>query len=249
MQNRNDFEERIRTTKAEIAALLAGEREVSAGTHLKHTIYLTARCQRNHPATEGREPLNRKERSNYEQQIKPVEEILLKQWAQENNLWQTEALFNQQHASFLDQGAEQMVYLNRDKKSVVKVNTGNYHGTWLSFFVRLLLHQVIFPSTQYKLIGFTDQDSQFAAILEQPFVDVIGGPTTSELESHLLPLGFIRIRNYDFYNRKHGLLLEDLHDENVLMNANGVLFFIDPVIYLETPDLGFDGPSQFHFPF
>ena len=44
--------------------------------------------------------------------------------------------------------------------------------------------------------------------------------------------GFEIIRNNDYRNPELGIILEDLHDENVL-TKDGVLFFIDTVFYLE----------------
>jgi hypothetical protein len=46
--------------------------------------------------------------------------------------------------------------------------------------------------------------------------------------------GFLNIRNNDYKNNELGIIIEDLHDENVLTN-HGVLYFIDTVFYL-TPD-------------
>lgn len=43
--------------------------------------------------------------------------------------------------------------------------------------------------------------------------------------------GFINTKNNDYFNKEPGIILEDLHDENVL-TYNGVLFFIDTVFYL-----------------
>ena len=44
--------------------------------------------------------------------------------------------------------------------------------------------------------------------------------------------GFELKKNNDYFNNKIGIILEDLHDENVLTN-NGVLFFIDTVFYIK----------------
>lgn len=43
--------------------------------------------------------------------------------------------------------------------------------------------------------------------------------------------GFRNIRNNDYQNDELGLILEDLHDENVL-TKDGILYFIDTVFYL-----------------
>ena len=43
--------------------------------------------------------------------------------------------------------------------------------------------------------------------------------------------GFQNTKNHDYYNAALGLILEDLHDENVL-TQNGMLYFIDTVFYI-----------------
>lgn len=47
----------------------------------------------------------------------------------------------------------------------------------------------------------------------------------------MLSNGFENSRNNDYINRNYGIILEDLHDENVL-TQNGFLFFIDTVFYI-----------------
>ena len=43
--------------------------------------------------------------------------------------------------------------------------------------------------------------------------------------------GFENIRNNDYFNPELGIILEDLHDENVL-TGDDILHFIDTVFYL-----------------
>jgi len=43
--------------------------------------------------------------------------------------------------------------------------------------------------------------------------------------------GFRNTKNHDYYNADLCLILEDLHDENVL-TQNGMLYFIDTVFYI-----------------
>ena len=47
----------------------------------------------------------------------------------------------------------------------------------------------------------------------------------------MLENGFLNQRNNDYYNPDLGIILEDLHDENVL-TENEVLQFIDTVFYI-----------------
>ena len=44
--------------------------------------------------------------------------------------------------------------------------------------------------------------------------------------------GFNNIRNHDYFHPELSIILEDLHDENVL-TAQGMLYFIDTVFYIK----------------
>ncbi len=57
-----------------------------------------------------------------------------------------------------------------------------------------------------------------------------------EVETEMRKLGFSRRRNDDYFSPTLQLLVEDLHDENVLVDADGDLFIFDPVIYLAKPE-------------
>lgn len=54
----------------------------------------------------------------------------------------------------------------------------------------------------------------------------------SQVKIFLTENGFVNNRNNDYYNPELGIILEDLHDENVL-TRNGILYFIDTVFYLK----------------
>jgi hypothetical protein len=48
----------------------------------------------------------------------------------------------------------------------------------------------------------------------------------------MLENAFVNTRNHDYFNSELGIILEDLHDENVL-TKDGVLYFIDTVFYMK----------------
>ena len=56
----------------------------------------------------------------------------------------------------------------------------------------------------------------------------------NEIKAFLEFNGFENTRRQDYENRELGLILEDMHDENVLVNEE-TLFFIDTVFYTVTP--------------
>jgi hypothetical protein len=98
----------------------------------------------------------------------------------------------------------------------------------------LLLHNFFFEDTAYKLIGFYKLDNVLFAVVQQPYVLVNSVTNLNNVKTFLKINGFVNTRNNDYYNSELGIILEDLHDENVL-TKDGLLYFIDTVFYL-TPD-------------
>jgi hypothetical protein len=95
----------------------------------------------------------------------------------------------------------------------------------------LLLNNLIFPDTAYQLLGFYREQEIVHAVVEQPFVKATEKTDLSLVKIFLENNGFENTKNHDYYNAALGLILEDLHDENVL-TQNGMLYFIDTVFYI-----------------
>lgn len=67
--------------------------------------------------------------------------------------------------------------------------------------------------------------------MQQPFVLQTENTNLATVRNYLQENGFENKKNNDYFHPYLGIILEDLHDENVLTNS-GVLFFIDTVFYL-----------------
>jgi hypothetical protein len=83
-------------------------------------------------------------------------------------------------------------------------------------------------------LGFVRKDGKLLAVVKQVFVSANQPTNLISLSQFLSDNGFKRIRNNDYQNHDLGLILQDLHEENVL-TSNGLFFFIDTVFYL-SPD-------------
>jgi Serine/Threonine/Tyrosine Kinase found in polyvalent proteins len=82
-------------------------------------------------------------------------------------------------------------------------------------------------------LGFYfSQDDLVFAVVTQPFVRATEKTDLSGVKKFMHANGFINTKNNDYRNPDLGIILEDLHDENVL-TENGVLQFIDTVFYIE----------------
>lgn len=133
---------------------------------------------------------------------------------------------------FVSSGAEQKVYI-KSKRHVVKLNDAIYYASWEDYFHNLLLHNFFFSDTAYKLIGFhLTEESGCYAVVQQPFVEADDMTELNDVKDFLTANGFQNTRNHDYYHSELGIILEDLHDENVL-TKQGVLYFIDTVFYVK----------------
>lgn len=134
------------------------------------------------------------------------------------------------NCEYITHGGESEVYLAPDKLNVIKVNDAIYYATWTEYFNSLVIHNLLFPNTAYLLLGFINSKERFCIVLQQPFIE----GEQAELESiqELLTYNdFENTKRQDYYNKEFGLLLEDMHDENVIAKDD-VLFFIDTVFYI-----------------
>jgi hypothetical protein len=161
-----------------------------------------------------------------QQQHKEEETKSLIQFAEDNNLW----VENINIELYVSQGAEQKVYL-KDGTSVLKLNDSIYYTSWVDYFHNLLLNNLFFPDTAYKLLGFHKDEDILYAVVEQPFVKATEKTDLNLVKDFLLNNGFRNKKNHDYVNDSLGIILEDLHDENVL-TQDGMLYFIDTVFYI-----------------
>lgn len=97
--------------------------------------------------------------------------------------------------------------------------------------MNLLLHNYFFPDTAYRLAGFTEEQETLYAVVEQSFVSITEATDLNRVRQFMQVNGFMKVRNNDYINKDLGVIIEDLHDENVL-TKNGILYFIDTVIFL-----------------
>ena len=164
--------------------------------------------------------------SESEQQIKKQEATRLIDFAKKNNLW-----FSKFDASnYVSEGAEQKIYL-MNSYQVFKLNDSIYFTSWLDYLNNLLLHNFFFEDTSYELIGFTFQNNTLYSLVKQNYIQITEPTNLNVVKQFLETNGFQNIRNHDYYKPSLGIILEDLHDENVLVN-NGIYYFIDTVFYL-----------------
>jgi hypothetical protein len=131
---------------------------------------------------------------------------------------------------YVTRGGESQVYFAGDKLNVIKVNDAIYYATWAEYLNSIVIHNLLFPNTAYSLLGFMENEGSLCAILQQPYVEGEQAEL-DDIKELLIFNGFENTKRQDYYNKEFGLVLEDMHDENVIAR-DGILFFIDTVFYV-----------------
>jgi len=201
--------------KNELQHIFSGQSEVKYGAVIQTIIGYLARSEES------------SETNQQDKYFRKEETKKLIAWIEQNNFWYRDIDFN----SFVSEGAEQRVFLNNDFE-VLKLNDGIYYSTWKEYLQNLLLNNYFFPDTSYELLGFYSENEILYAVVRQKFVKSDEATNLERVKEFLTNNGFQNIRNNDYYNEDLGIILEDLHDENVL-TQNGILFFIDTVFYTD----------------
>ncbi|AMR31268.1 hypothetical protein A0256_07425 [Mucilaginibacter sp. PAMC 26640] len=205
----------MKKTKDELQNIIFGDGPVGEDSQLKKAQTFLRRYAQTSVSSET------------SKQFKYQEAAALLAFAEKEGLYYTLPVIT---ANFLGEGAEQKVY-RYDDATVLKTNQRIFYETWLDYFNSLLIHNYFFKTTAYHFIGFQIIDDVLQAIVQQEFIISDEVVNQEQLKNFLIYNGFKHTRNNDYSHPEIGLILEDLHDENVL-SYHGILYFIDTVFYL-----------------
>ena len=142
--------------------------------------------------------------------------------AKEYNLW-IDDIYSL--GKFFESGHENTIILDEINGFVYKGNNlQNTFGNISTLFETVEVHNILFPETQYEIIGFTGSEN-IEVVLKQPFVDNVEHATYQKIAKYMKSLGFKQINNHTFENSDY--VVSDLHPRNVLKNSDEIMFVID----------------------
>ena len=218
----------------------AAEQTLSEGS-LRAALTIVRNIHQTGEATALKEPETADERWEIASRLQLLEEQALRIWATESNSWLSEAAFTKHWREGGEvEGSEHQVYeLNG---IVYKRNNLFYHSNWLEYFHRLVLHNWLFPETAVDFLGLMLVNDDLQPVITQKALLAVRGAERKEVENEMKRRGFYRRKADDYYNPDLGVMVEDLHDENVLVSPKGSLLIFDPVLYLARPEMNLPVP-------
>lgn len=159
---------------------------------------------------------------------KEAEAEMLESYIESNNLYFDDLKFS----IYLDEGAEQKVFFDAEKSKVYKLNDAIFYVNWSQYLESLLVHNILFKETKYDLLGFVKINRVMYSVVQQDFITPSDKTKIESVKDLMFSKGFVLKKGNDYIHADLGLIIENLHEENVLVK-DGTLFFIDTVIYLK----------------
>jgi len=203
------------SAKHELQNIIFGNGEVRNGKNIQA---IALELRRKKEAISGVE--------KYELNKNQEKEFLI-EYTNNNKLW-----FGEIHKSkYIGEGAEQKIYEFSDPKFILKLNDTLFYEYWIDYFHNLLIHNYFFPHLAYEFLGFVIENNCLFSVVKQPYVVATESTNLENVRQFLMNNGFVNRKGNDYFNPELGIILEDLHDENVL-TSEGVLQFIDTVFFL-----------------
>jgi hypothetical protein len=201
--------------KNELQSIISGDGPVRNGKIIQT---ITGHLRRKKEAI----PKPEKAKFDKEQEAK-----ILIEFVESQGLWYHDI----DHSKYIGEGAEQKIYEFSDPGFVLKLNDSIFYEFWEDYFNSLLIHNYFFPRLAYELVGFHKSNGKLYAAVKQPFVRSTESTNLENVKEFLSANGFINKKNNDYYHPTLGIIIEDLHDENVL-TEEGSLQFIDTVFFI-----------------
>lgn len=171
------------------------------------------------------------------------QEAILEEWAKAKGIWYDNSTkyFSDLYGEMYAQGGESTVYLKNDGRNVVKEIELAYYVEPHLALDRVVLHNAyVGLEAPLSIIGFgRNTEGNFVIMVEQPFIQ---GETITldEIYAFMTALGFPLYRHKTEYTNGD-ILLNDVHDENVLKTPDGHYVIIDADFRLNTCNYGVGG--------
>ena len=135
---------------------------------------------------------------------------------------------------------ESEVYFNAAEHAYYKVKWPSAkahikHTSDHDWLYEHIIHNILFPDTAYEFIGITQEVGELKIILRQDEVQSESLPTDAQVAPALASLGLKPEDRYFFGNDLLAITDVSATSDNVLVDDNGKLRFIDPLIRLKKP--------------
>lgn len=98
-----------------------------------------------------------------------------------------------------------------------------------------VIHNLLFPDTRYTFVGISEIQDSIRFVYSQELVFGLNKPTQQQIDEHLASIGLWPESKYYYENDFVAVTDVDANGDNVLLDSNNNLLFIDPIIKIKQP--------------
>ena len=135
---------------------------------------------------------------------------------------------------------ESVVFLSEDESTFTKMKSSFAKAPMKQtlpedIIYEHLIHNILFPSTRYRFLGFSEDVKEIRIVLQQRNIsDMYQVPTQKMIDDYLVrQLGLTKEDKYFYGNEYFAITDVSNISDNVLCDDDGRLYFIDPIIRLK----------------
>jgi hypothetical protein len=132
-------------------------------------------------------------------------------------------------------GNENTLAYNDENGAIYKSNNlFNSKGLISNLLETVKIHNLLFPNTQYELVGFTgmingaNHTPYVEVILKQDYVPDAEQASPQEISDYMQSIGFRQVNEHTFTNGEY--TVSDLRPRNVLKDKNGTIYVVDNIV-------------------
>jgi hypothetical protein len=172
------------------------------------------------------------------------QENRVEQQSKDKGIWvdNTTQSLTEKYGEPIASGEEAIVWADPENGKVIKTQDTFQYENLQQKLDGITLHNAYNPESTIKVLGFgRNSKGEFQVIVEQPFIQ--GEKLTpDEIHDYLESIGFKKTEN-DHYTDGH-TIVEDVHTGNAVKTKEGNIVIIDPIMRLNTKELGYGGERQ-----
>lgn len=98
-----------------------------------------------------------------------------------------------------------------------------------------LVHNLLFPEARYSFIGITEDHGEVRFVLSQAYLETLMPASDKRIEAYFRERGLVKEDAYFYGNAYFAITDVSQNSDNVFVDSDGRLLFIDPIIRLKKP--------------
>lgn len=128
-----------------------------------------------------------------------------------------------------ENASQGLIYKVRDPFAKIHLKSDNL----TNIIYEHIAHNLLFPNARYTLVGISEIQESLRFVYSQQLIFGLNSPSQQQIDNYLISMGLLPEDRYYYGNEFVSITDIDAKSDNVLIDNEGNLFFIDPIIKIK----------------